>query len=173
MLTKACSKCKEIKPLEDFHKLHQLNSGRRSDCKTCVSKRHKINKARPEVKAREAQRCKNLCVCGKQKTNISERCRTCAKPPFNPDSPTWCKDSKGYLVSNGPEGHLSQHRWVMERHLKRKLHKHENVHHKNGIRNDNRIENLELWSTSQPAGQRIEDKIEWCKWFLAQYEVTC
>ncbi len=57
----------------------------------------------------------------------------------------------------------------MMKHIGRKLYKHENVHHINGIRDDNRIENLELWSTKQPYGQRVEDKIAFCKEFLSDY----
>lgn len=86
-------------------------------------------------------------------------------------------DKSGYVIisKNHPENEtgrrMKEHRLVMERFLGRRLFEHENVHHKNGIRSDNRIENLELWSVSQPAGQRVDDKIAWAKEFLKQYDI--
>ena len=103
----------------------------------------------------------------------------------------------GEINSNG--GRVMEHRWVMEQRLGRSLLPHEEVHHRNGHRDDNdrcpscpgttpppevrgkRLHcaacgwkstgqpNLELWTVSQPKGQRVEDKMEWALGFLSQY----
>lgn len=78
-------------------------------------------------------------------------------------------DQNGYYRVRRPGRSVLDHVYVMEEHLGRRLREKENVHHRNGVRHDNRIENLELWSRSQPCGQRVTDKIEWAQQFLTQY----
>jgi hypothetical protein len=77
--------------------------------------------------------------------------------------------AQGYrkIHINGVE--LWQHRHVMEQHLGRPLLNHETVHHINGVRDDNRLENLEVWSKSQPYGQRVMDKVAWAIEMLDLY----
>lgn len=86
-------------------------------------------------------------------------------------------DKNGYVYWSDPEhpqargpGRVLEHRAVMAEIIGRDLLPGENVHHINGDRSDNRPENLELWVSYQPSGQRISDLVKWAKEILARYD---
>ena len=69
----------------------------------------------------------------------------------------------------GKGRYVFEHILVMEQLLTRYLLPGESVHHLNGVRDDNRPENLELWTRPQPSGIRAADAVAWAEEILRRY----
>ena len=129
-----------------------------------------------------------VCECGKEKVLltydlISGKVKSCGcyssdvtrKRMTGNSNPFWKggtkKTRRGYIVINhGINRGKLEHRHIYETHHNVKLKPHQNVHHINGDKTDNRIENLELWDSAQPYGQRVEDKIKFYFQLVQEYK---
>ncbi len=191
--TKACIDCKVVKELEDYNRRAKAKDGRQNRCRECdrTGARGRWAVDKPACKdcglPFTTKERRAICVaCHKQKQKVP--CPLCGKPKMRPASvcaeccdrsgsnnPAWkggqTRNTKGYVYVLTPDrGYVAAHHIVMEGIIDRRLVDKENVHHLNGVKDDNRPENLELWSRSQPTGQRVRDKIAWAKELLVLYE---
>ena len=133
------------------------------------------------------------CICGKEtivkagnlKSGTTQSCGCLAQEVRsrnginNPNHTGRKTDSGGYTQVYKPDhlnafkdGYVSEHVFIMSEYLGRPLNKKETVHHKNGIRKQNNIENLELWASRHPPGQKVSDLVAWAKELLIEYKPT-
>lgn len=141
---------------------------------------------------RKYERIERVCKeCGKQFTWIaaphtkgfycsqlcSNRATKNGRHRRGEDHPNWKGghvDRNGYRMihadrESGKRKLIAEHRYVMEQYLGRELLPTETVHHRNGDKQDNRLENLELWSSRHPRGQRVEDILAFSREMIALY----
>lgn len=156
--------------------------GQKRECGGCrriykPSSRHKLCPRCREIKQRKP------CVdCRKEIWGNSTRCIVClGKQQSDENSPNWkggkAYNHRGYVYKKTKEhprgkkygGRVFEHILVMEEKIGRLLTEGENVHHVNGVRDDNRPENLELWTRPQPAGIRVKDAIKWAREIIDLY----
>ncbi len=138
------------------------------------------------------------CECGKEKVILqssinSGRVKSCGclrkevakrqiaavnENQIGEGNPSWKGGKfkrKGYVFVYCPshprarKSHVQEHILVMEKIIGRYLLPLETVHHKNGVKDDNKPDNLELWSRSHPYGQRVEDLVKYAREILALY----
>jgi len=127
----------------------------------------------------------NCIECGKSylpgKGSEGKFCTTeCFYENTVPTFSTKLDKSTGYVIIKVPKGTpgtkngtlsrwMYEHRYVMQQHVGRPLESHEEVHHRNGQRADNRLENLEIWDKPHPKGQRVSDLIVYAEKILELY----
>jgi len=153
--------------IEDIKLGKLINKGLKYKCIKCNNNIHSsINRIKTNIKNN-----KFTCLC-----------INCLSSVINNVSSNGRKTSRGYILiqkSVIPNEYrwlfdwskpVLFHRYKMSVKLKRKLFDHENVHHIDGNKSNNNIENLELWSSYQPCGQRVVNKIKWARNILDQYK---
>ncbi len=166
----------------DVSLLHPVTAARygcRVRCRRCQECERVFRPSSRHIRCPSC-RARNVCDCGRSKQVKSATCGDCRSVVAESNG-NWkggrTRHKAGYIMVRAP-GHpratsgpyVFEHILVAEDLLGRYLHDGETVHHRNGVRDDNRPENLELWTTPQPSGIRVSDAIGWAYALLEQYE---
>ena len=158
------------------------DTGRRKDsdernkfvCQNCGKEEHRA-RTREAGKGRiyrEQKYCSQECKIDAQKKKAQHKFETGGyKKHTKRHGYVWITVPE--LSRNGGARSVLEHRYVMSKHLGRDLLPEETVHHINGVRSENNIENLELFSSRHGPGQRVVDKVQFAIEILTLYPDFC
>jgi len=116
----------------------------------------------------------DIVSCGCLRRELTRKRMTGSRNPLWNGGPEGRNDYRHLHGVALPDGttktNIPEHIYVMSWILKRRLLPGETVHHKNGIKCDNTLDNLELRVKSHPHGQSVPDMVSWAKELLQRYE---
>jgi HNH endonuclease len=178
-ITKPCANC----GVEVYRRPSELKKAKESNPNKaivfCGGKcYHEHNRGRSRIrKTGNKVRCdgcgqefhRNRAAAANKRNFCSRECMGILGRPAFPIGTKKLHSENGYTYIKTERGWEREHRVVMRDALGRDLLDDETVHHRNGVRTDNRIENLELWSSSHPQGQRVDELVEWAREIIARY----
>lgn len=175
MTTKLCKRCGTVKSIDLFSRDKNRKDGHDCMCKECTKARYRAARVRvicegcgKELLKLPHKKSRLCSLCGTRKSNMTRTGR--ANGNWKGGASVSVKGYRYIRKKNHPRagktGYVAEHLLVMENMIGRPVAKHETVHHKNGRKRDNTPNNLELWAAPHPAGQRVEDLVDWV---LANY----
>jgi len=125
-----------------------IGSQHSEETKKKISEANKGRYISPEQRKKQSDTRRRLFTEGKLKIPWAGTTGVVTWNKKGEESTSWTggrwKDKNGYIYAKAENGYVLEHRFVMEKHIGRKLNSWEYVHHLNAIKDDNRIENLQL-----------------------------